>query len=482
MNSILPDHFKCDLKDGSFPLPHFWEHTIGSGHAALALRSDWQSQLLRSHNELGFKHVRFHGILSDNMGTLVDENNELIYSFFNADQVFDFLLSIGMAPFVECSFMPLALSSGPKTVFSYRDNVTPPKDFSAWQTLISKTVQHWLDRYSIEKLRDWFFEIWNEPNLPSFWTGSQQDYFLLYQHAAMAVKAIDPELKVGGPATASNSWITEFIDYCNKHKIPFDFISTHHYPTDAFGKPGDDTITQLAKSKRSILREQVIETRKKSGTKPVYYTEWSTSSNPFDDLHDLPYAAAFIIKTIMEARDQVQGYSYWTFSDIFDENYFSSVPFHGGFGLLTIHGLAKPAYRAYQLLHQLGDIIQKVEGEHPTIDVWVITKQALIQVLITNSALPRHAVMSELVRIKLENIEYLKRGYIERIDDTHANTRPAWVSMGKPVSLKPDQLKTLEETSLLVKEPFMFSFANKAVSLEIEVPPQGSALVTLETI
>lgn len=143
----MPANFTGDISSSPFPFPHFWEHTIGSGHAALALRADYQRQLTRCHKELGFEHVRFHGILSDNMGTLVDESNQLIYSFFNADQVIDFLLSIGMAPFVELSFMPLALSSGAKTVFNYKDNVTPPKDYSAWESLISTTVTHWYDRY-----------------------------------------------------------------------------------------------------------------------------------------------------------------------------------------------------------------------------------------------------------------------------------------------------------------------------------------------
>ncbi len=77
----MADHFVCDLKKNGEALPHFWEHTVGSGHATLALRADWQQQLKRCHDELGFKHVRFHGGLSDNMGTLVDENNEMIYSF-----------------------------------------------------------------------------------------------------------------------------------------------------------------------------------------------------------------------------------------------------------------------------------------------------------------------------------------------------------------------------------------------------------------
>lgn len=474
--------FVAHLSSPYAAFPHFWEHTIGSGHATLALRADWQRQLLRSHLELGFAHVRFHGILSDDIGTLVDENDQLIYSFFNADQIMDFLLSIGMAPFVELSFMPLALSSGTQTVFNYKGNVTPPKDYTAWKTLISTIVAHWVDRYGIDKMHHWFFEIWNEPNLPSFWTGNQQDYFLLYKNAVEAIKTVHTDLKVGGPATASNAWISEFREYCEKSQTPYDFVSTHHYPTDAFGKPGDDTVTQLADSHRSVLREQVMDTRKKAGDTPVYYTEWSTSSNPFDSLHDQPYAAAFIIKTIMEARGQVQGYSYWTFSDIFDENYFSSSPFHGGFGLMTIHGIPKPAYRAYELLHHLGDQLVKVEGTHPTVDAWMTKGREALHFLLTNSALPRHPVSTASVRILLNGAHTIKTAYIERIDDTHANARSAWEAMGKPGALSDAQVAQLETASSLTKEVLCITWGKGSLQLDIEIPPQGTALITLQTV
>lgn len=477
----MSSNFICDTKTGSSSFPHYWEHTVGSGHATLALRADWQTQLKRCRKELGFKHVRFHGILSDDVGTLLCENEKLVYSFFNADHICDFLLSIGMFPFMELSFMPLTLSSGPDIVFKYKGNITPPKDYNAWETLIKKLVQHWVTRYGIETVRLWFFEIWNEPNLKAFWTGTQDGYFLLYQHAAKAIKEVDTTLKVGGPATASNSWINDFQNFCNKHKVPFDFISTHHYPTDSFGKPGDDTIAQLAASKRSVLRDQVIETRKKAGSTPVYYTEWSTSSNPFDDLHDMPYASAFITKTIMEARNTIQGYSYWTFSDIFEENFFSSRPFHGGFGLMTINGIPKPAYRAYELLHRLGETFIDVEGSHPTVDVWVIQKENIFHILLTNFALPTHPVKNEKISVQIKNISTIKSCFVERIDDENANPRKEWIKMGKPGSLLPEQVKTLELESILKKESLLYKFENESVSLEIDILPLATVLLTLET-
>src|SRR5690242_932161 len=233
MRASMSAIFSCDLAAPAIELPHCWEHTVGSDHARMALRADWRAQLRKAHDELGFRYIRFHGILDDDVGTLVREQGKLIYSFFNSDRIFDFLLSIGMKPFVELSFMPLAFASGNATVFRYKGNVTPPGDYSQWATLIRKLVSHWAERYGIKELRQWFFEVWNEPNLKTFWTGSQSDYFRLYQYAVKAIKAVDDKLKVGGPATANNAWVADFLGFCDANNVPADFISTHHYPTDA---------------------------------------------------------------------------------------------------------------------------------------------------------------------------------------------------------------------------------------------------------
>ena len=296
----------------------------------------------------------------------------MLYSFFNADQIWDFLLSIGMKPFVELSFMPTTLASGDTTVFHYRANVTPPKDYKQWATLIHKLVAHWVERYGIDEVRTWFFEVWNEPNLKAFWTGTQADYFKLYRCTVQAIKEVDDRLQVGGPATAKDEWITEFLDFCEKNHLPADFVSTHHYPTDALGSVGEDTVTQLAHSQRSILREWAQDAHRRARGRPLYYTEWNASSNPRDPLHDEPYTAAVVVKTMMEANGLVDGYSFWTFTDIFAENYFPAEPFQGGFGLLNLHGIAKPSYRAFELLHRLGTEQCLVDGLHETVDAWVV--------------------------------------------------------------------------------------------------------------
>jgi xylan 1,4-beta-xylosidase len=472
--------FSCDFADSAASLPHVWEHTVGSDHAPMALRADWQAQLRRCHDELGFRYVRFHGLLSDDVGTLICHRDRRLYSFFNADQIVDCLLAIGMKPFVELSFMPSALASGDKTVFHYRGNVTAPKDYEQWATLIHKLVAHWVERYGVAEVRQWFFEVWNEPNLEPFWSGTQSDYFTLYRHTAEAIKAIDDGIKVGGPATAMNAWVGDFLAFCGKNHIPADFVSTHHYPTDAFGREGDDTETQLSKSRRSVLRDQARDVRGQAGTTPVYYTEWNSSSNPRDPMHDEPYAAAFVIKTVMEATGLVQGYSYWTFSDLFEENYFPSVPFHGGFGLLNIHGIAKPTYRAYEILHRIGTELLPVEGCHATVDAWIIRRDQDVTILLTNYALPRHPIEAQVVRVTLKNVVAPIKATLQRVDQNHANAKRRWQDMGEPEYPGSAALAELHAASRLRDDVQAYRFQDDTLELDVTVPPLGVAAVTLE--
>jgi xylan 1,4-beta-xylosidase len=480
----VPD-FTCNFSQAHKAFPHFWEHTVGSGHALLSLRADWQAQMTRCHDELGFQYVRFHALLSDDMGTLICEEEQLLYSFFNADQIVDFLLSIGMRPFVELSFMPETLASGHTTVFRYRGNVTPPTSYEQWATLIQKLVAHWVNRYGAPEVRRWFFEVWNEPNLQAFWPAPKEAYFTLYRYTVTAIKGVDGAIRVGGPATADNQWIPEFLDYCKTNALDVDFVSTHHYPTDAFGTPGADTITQLEHAPRDVMRDQASKARDEASGVPLYYTEWNISSNPRDPMHDEPFAAAFVTRIIMEARGLVDGYSFWTFSDIFAENYFPSVPFHGGFGLLNLHGIAKPAYRAFQLLHRAGTELLEVQGTHATVDAWVIGKNKTATILATNLAMPRHAIRTELLNVRLSGTPPPLTAWIERIDDDHANPRRLWQSMGEPTYLSALQVEELKTASALRQEsqPWIHQQADQErgdTVVAVTLPPQSVAAITIE--
>ncbi|MEO8154135.1 MAG: hypothetical protein ABI605_13775 [Rhizobacter sp.] len=479
--------FSADLQAVPRALRQPWQWGVGSGHATLALRADWQAQLTQAHHDLGFRYVRFHGILDDEMGTLICQNDQPLYSFFNTDRIFDFLLSIGMKPVVELSFMPRMLSSGGDIVFHYQGNVTPPKSMDAWAELIHRLVSHWVERYGLDEVSCWPFECWNEPNLKAFWTGDQATYFELYRVTAAAIKRVDERLQVGGPASAGNAWLADFTGFCDKAKAPFDFISTHFYPTDPFGAIDADTITQLEHSPRDVMRERAIEARAVAGKLPLYYTEWSISSNPRDSFHDSSFAAAFAVRIVMSVDAIVDGYSYWTFSDIFEENYFPSMPFHGGFGMMNLYGVPKPIYRALQMLRAMGDKQANVEGEHATVAVWVGSHAegtATSSAVLINQALPRHPVGPEHVTLRLAHRagSAVRAVTVSRIDADHANPERAWQEMGAPNYLLPSQVAALIEASQPIAESIPFQEADGVVSIELTLAPQSVNQVCIEWV
>lgn len=339
-----------------------FKECIGAGRANEGLRADWQQQLAYVKKECGFTYIRMHGLLTDDMAVYKEDNKgNPEYNYMYVDVLFDFLHSIGMKPFVELGFMPSALASGSSTIFWWKGNVTPPKDYSKWSNLIKNLVQHLTERYGAEEVQTWYFEVWNEPNLsPGFWSSTQEEYFKLYQYTAEAIKSVDKTYRVGGPATAGAAWESEFIEFCTRNKVPVDFVSTHSYGVkqgylDEFGNSG----TVLDANPMSVSGD-VLQSRKEivSSTKPdleLHYTEWSASYTPADPIHDSYHEAAYILQKLKQVGNAANSMSYWVFTDIFEEAGPRFTPFHGGFGLLTIQGINKSAFYAYQFLNRLGE-------------------------------------------------------------------------------------------------------------------------------
>lgn len=461
----------------------YWTRCVGSCHAATALREDWRRQLKTCREEFGFEYVRFHGLLDDDMSVcLRKDDGSLEYSFYNIDSIFDFLLEIGMKPFIELSFMPSDLASGTKTVFHYRGNITPPKSYDEWGRLIEAMAGHLAERYGLDEVRKWFFEVWNEPNLKDFfWAGTMEEYFELYKYAALAVKRVDAKLAVGGPSTAIDAWIPELREFCSKNNVPLDFISTHHYPTDAAFGLGLNMEEQMARSERGVLTKRVRKALEEAGPLPLYYTEWNNSPSPRDPYHDTPYNAAFIVKTITDNMGLVDCYSFWTFSDIFEESGFSSVPFHGGFGLMNIHGIPKPSYRAFQLLSRLnGDRLELSAGEaSPTVDCFASRSGESITILISNHQIPLSPIKAEKITFNIKGIKGVRSASLERIDEQHANPKKAWIEMGSPTYLDRGQIQALMKASKLSSEAVGWRMDKDTVTIELLIQPHSAVAVSL---
>ena len=339
-----------------------FKECIGAGRANEGLRADWQQQLKIAKQDCDFKYIRMHGLLTDDMGVYkIDRDGNPVYNYQYIDVLYDYILEIGMKPFVELSFMPSALASGKETIFWWKGNVTPPWDYNKWEDLIRNLVEHFTGRYGEDEVKSLYFEVWNEPNLtPGFWTGTRDEYFKLYKHAVIAVKSVNPEYRVGGPATAGAAWEPEMIEFCQKNSVPIDFISTHSYGVDVgfldeFGGRG----TRLSKNEWSVSQD-VIQSRKEISESSMpnlelHYTEWSSSYTPADPIHDSYHEAAFILNKLKQVGDAATSMSYWVFTDIFEEAGPRFTPFHGGFGLMNTQGIKKPAYHAYSFMNKLGD-------------------------------------------------------------------------------------------------------------------------------
>lgn len=347
-----------------------WKSLITVGRAADLLRGDLIDHLAYLQREIGYRYCRFHALFHDDMGVVTrDAGGRLHYQWHHIDKVFDSLLELSLDPFVELNPMPAALASGEKTIFFYAMNVTPPKDFGEWRELVAAFTRHCVERYGIDRVRRWYFEVWNEPNLSGFWSGSQEDYYRLYSEAAVAVKSVDEALRIGGPATAGAAWIGAFIDYCERLKLPLDFVSTHSYPQDEQNLyPVGDSPHAPGEYFADVVRS-VRETVARSARPDleIHWTEWNTQSSPDKDsvtwrnntYVDRIYAAAFIVRNMLFLDADCDSLGYWVASDIFEEHGLPQNPFSCTYGLVTNQGLPKASCNAFRLLARMtGEVVE----------------------------------------------------------------------------------------------------------------------------
>jgi xylan 1,4-beta-xylosidase len=361
--------------NGTEPFSHFFETSVGSGHMSLTLREDWRQHLRMAARDLGVKHIRGHGLLDDDMSVSYAYGK---HAFYNIDSLVDVLLSVGMRPIFELSFMPDWLTSGNHTICHYKGNTDPPTDYSMWGELIGALGSHMVSKYGEAVASEFLFEVWNEPN-DNFWKGGQEGYWELYTHAARALKAASPTLQVGGPATCcADCWIADFVKHMDTNKVPYDFISTHAYSSCGMAGLGDvDEVVKKIHAGRAILTNVTSSDHSnhpQGKSPPWIITEFGDNCGQGfgnggqfpSGIHDMIDQSSYTFATMdqLAGPGEPQALSYWAVSDVFEESYFPihNESFHGMFGLINLHGVPKPTYRAYQLLHEAGDLRLRVTG------------------------------------------------------------------------------------------------------------------------
>ncbi len=481
-----------------------WRRCVGTGRLALALRQDYQESLALAQREIGFRHIRGHGLLTDDVGIHrpydVAGHAGTRYATTYLDQVVDAYLSLGIKPFVELGFMPRALASGEKTVFWWQGNVTPPADHREWAALVRAVVGHLVDRYGLEEVRTWPIEVWNEPNLPEFWSGTQEDYFRLYETTALAVKEVDASLQVGGPGLApgDHGWWAPFAERVAARDLPADFVSFHAYTTGPaqhvpFG------VYQTLRRPESLLEQFAAPAKELAGTAlaglPLHVTEFSSSYRPDNPVHDTAYQAAYLAPVLASGGELVDSFSYWTFSDVFEEQGVPTSIFHGGFGMLTHRQVRKPVYHLYAFMARMGDAVLARGADHlVTRDEATgrVTVLAWQPVGGTDDPVEpeRHQVAlsvplgSPTGGVPASAVPTSGTAYVHRsrVNEHDGNAWSAWRQMGRPASPRPRQLDALHEASAPARSHETLPVVRGRVELDLTLARHEVTLLEIDPV
>jgi len=450
LRSAAQETVEIDAQAQATPFPHFWEQMFGSGRAILTLRESYREDLRAVKEVATFQYVRFHAILHDELGVYnEDEHGNPVYNFAYVDQVYDGLLKNGVKPYVEISFMPKKLAFNPDALhpFWYKQNVSPPKSMDRWDDLIKHLVQHLVDRYGIDEVSTWYFEVWNEPNI-DFWNGipRERSYFDLYSHTARDVKSVDPRLRVGGPATAASAWISDFLKYTAENHVPVDFVSTHGYADDTtldlFGKnediPMDERVCKAVAKVHGEIKAS------SDPNLPLIWSEWNVQG--MDNSRDTIFVGPALANTVRQCDGLVNMLSFWTFSDVFEEGGPIAKPFVGMFGLRAKGGINKPSYYAYGLLHELGD--QRLANASHDV---IVTKASdgSLAIAAWNLVDPGQNGQTRAMTLVFRNLPAGAQVSIQRVDTDHGNVLPKYEAMGSPLDPTPAQVEQLNHETAL---------------------------------
>jgi len=476
---VLAEAIEVDANAASRPFPHFWEEMFGSGRAILSLRESYRHDLRETKRITDLQYVRFHAIFHDEVGVYdEDASGKPIYNFSYVDQIYDGLLENKVRPFVELSFMPKKLASDPNALhpFWYKQNVAPPKDWQKWDQFIEAFARHLLERYGEAEVANWYFEVWNEPNL-DFWAGNPKEstYYELYDHTANAVKRVSSRLRVGGPSTAQAAWADRFLAHCKENNIPVDFVSSHVYGNDksedVFGTHENISRNEMVCRAVGKVHQQILASAYPH--LPLIWTEYNAAYDNESPVTDSAYMGPFLANTIRECDGLTEMMSYWTFSDVFEEQGVVKTPFYGGFGIFAERSIPKPAFNDFALLHRLGDSRLTVSSDSALV---TRRKDGSLAIAVWNLFLPEETGSSKTVTLHFKGLSNAKSAHVSIVDKQHGSPLPLYEKLGAPPSPTPAQITQLRKAAAL-PAPLTHPITNG--SLTITLQPHALALIEI---
>lgn len=362
------------LKNTGKQLRHTWRNVISIGKASDLLISDIQNILRQVQKEIHYQHIYFNGILSDDLHVCFsDKNGKLVFNFSYIDKILDFLIEIGLKPFLQFTYMPRALAKNPEHIL-LGHLISEPDDLQSWCTLIDAFMKHIISRYQISEILQWKFSVWYQPNTPPrlFGFAKPDIFYDFYRATYKTVKSYDSSICFGTPAfyyldtPEQDQWYTNYFQWCTEHNCKPDFINFVYYDTvladkrnkskSTFGFINSMTLNDQSDGVRCFIRHLRHQLESWNCKKtPIFVSEWNNTPSQQDLLNDTCYKSCYITKTILDNYDMTESLSYWALSDLMSEAPLPESMLFGGTGLFTVNGLPKSSYYALYLLRHLGD-------------------------------------------------------------------------------------------------------------------------------
>ena len=460
------------------------DYCVGTGRLGLALTAEYLEELSFVQKEIGFRHIRGHGLFSDDVAIYheyeEDGETKVEYNYTYIDRIIDKYLELGIRPFLELGFMPEKLASGTQTIFYWKGNTTPPKDYTRWTDMVISLLKHFRARYG-DMVLEFPIEVWNEPNLPGFWyKADMEEYFKLFKETFRAIKAYDSRFKVGGPAICGVNdaeWIRKFMEFCRENGIMPDSVTRHHYTVEFPERVGHYDYSKLEDPDERIANLQstrdIVDSFEEFAGTPIHITEFSTSYTPKGVIHDTNLNAAYLAQQLSRLGDMNESYSYWTFGDVFEEQGVPFTPFHGGFGLVAAGCIPKPTFWTFAFYKQL-----KNTGTRCVLkdDTAVIVKGA------DGCAGVLWNIGSEdidrVFEFAAEDSEYTL--ITKTVDEDCCNPLKAWHDLGEPANPSKEQTDLIRSAAFPLVKTAVVAAEDGNARVELSVNPNGVVFFRLQ--
>ncbi|MBS0633430.1 MAG: hypothetical protein JSS11_16090, partial [Verrucomicrobia bacterium] len=321
------------------------------------------------------------------------------------------------------------------------------------------SVRHAVERYSLPVVRQWYFEVWNEPNLiGSFWGGNQQDFLRLWEVTYNAIKNVDSSFRIGGPSTARADWLPELMTFGQARGCVPDYLTAHIYNNDSetgealapFHGPQEDRGSKSPNFAIGVMRGVRGLVDQLGFRGELHWNEWGRSFHGIDPRREDANEAAFAVRLLDRVSQTADAFAYWCVSDIYDQVGYGREAFHGGYGLLSLQGLRKPAYHAFALLSRLGDrrVAVAAEGLDDFTGAIATSKPESYHILCyeySHEDAPTRGTKEVSVMLPADAGDVT----LFRVDHVENNVLTRWRALGTPDYLSRRQTAELREADAL---------------------------------